>query len=82
MRLISHERSINIDTFEPELRLTLALSFETLFDGNTFLGPDEFAQILGQEFVAICNKALEEYRPTEVPTNEDQRNVSFSDICS
>lgn len=32
MRLISCERIVNIDTFEPELVLTLAVGIETIFD--------------------------------------------------
>ena len=59
MRLISCERIVNIDTFEPELVLTLAVGIETIFDNNAFFDPDESAKIMGEKFIKLCNQALE-----------------------
>jgi len=59
MRLISCERVVNINTFEPELVLTLAVGIENIFDNNTFLSPDEAAKIMGEQLTKLCNQALE-----------------------
>ena len=59
MRLISCERVVNIDTFEPELILTLAIGIENVFDSNAFLGPNEADKIMGEKFIKLCNQALE-----------------------
>lgn len=60
MRLISCERIVNIDTFEPELVLTLAVGIETIFDNNAFFDPDEAAKIMGEQFTKLCNQALKQ----------------------
>lgn len=53
MKLISKELKINIDTFQPEMVVTVAIPLEIMQDSLAFNGEDELAKEVGQAFLNV-----------------------------
>ena len=56
MKLINSKFLINENTFEPELEMTIVLSYERLFEATTMLSStDECEKVLGKSLLNLIN---------------------------
>lgn len=58
MKFVSVTKSMNPETFEPVLNITLPLSLHAALNAEAVMGEKEFEQVLGKEFLLQLKENL------------------------